>query len=97
MAESTRRACEGCVNEAANRPYRCCDKLACERTREWAFRYYGVVLENTGLVPDIPFMGEHGCTVPAYLRPDCAMHLCPEAKRPPEYIDLYNLIKSLEG
>lgn len=57
------------------RPNRCCDKMYCAMTKDYAKERYGITLPETGH-PDLPFMGEKGCTVAPYLRPNCTLHQC---------------------
>jgi hypothetical protein len=56
-------------------PYSCCDKMYCDEAARYAFEREGVVLQETGHAM-LPFMGEHGCTVPPHLRPLCTVHTC---------------------
>ncbi len=78
MAEMTAPLCGSGSLECAQfcqKKYRCCEKQYCEATAKFAREKYGVELQPTGN-PDLPFMGEHGCTVAPHLRPICTLHVC---------------------
>lgn len=78
IADLTSPSCRNGTAECAKfvgNKYRCCEAQYCELTREFAKDKYGIDLQETGN-PDLPFMGENGCTVPPHLRPVCAIHLC---------------------
>src|SRR5258708_2687239 len=66
-------SCE--CGQFADRQYRCCEKQYCEGTARFAWEKYGIDLQTTGH-PELPFMGEHGCTVAPHLRPICTLHMC---------------------
>lgn len=78
IADLTSSSCQNGTDECAQfagNKYRCCEKQYCEEARRFAKEKYGIDLQETGN-PDLPFMGEHGCSVEPYLRPICAMHVC---------------------
>jgi hypothetical protein len=77
MEALTRSECEVCTHECRQAKYRCCtgERKYCEIARQYAKKYYNIELKETGN-PDLPFMGEQGCTVPPHLRPICTIHLC---------------------
>jgi hypothetical protein len=49
--------------------------MYCGIAIEYAKNVWGVALEPTGH-PDLPLMGETGCTAPPHLRPICTLHAC---------------------
>lgn len=67
-----------CANKCRNK-YTCCDKIHCEAAEKYAKERYGVELER-GDHPDLPFMGQDGCTVAPHLRPRCTLHTCSVAQ-----------------
>lgn len=78
IASMTASLCESGADECAqfsSRKYRCCERKYCEEARRFALEKYGIELQDTGN-PELPFMGEQGCTVAPHLRPICAMHVC---------------------
>jgi len=75
MAALTEPECSGGCGGRERRLYRCCERRYCEAAREYARTRYGLELQETGH-PELPFMGESGCVVDAYLRPICALHVC---------------------
>jgi hypothetical protein len=78
IADMTGSSCangkDECEKFAGNK-YRCCERQYCEMARTFAKEKYGIDLQDTGN-PDLPFMGENGCTVAPHLRPICALHVC---------------------
>lgn len=90
----------------SDRKYRCCDHKYCEEAVRFAREKYGVELQRTNN-PDLPFMGDNGCTVAPHLRPICAMHVCTwswapkshiehDEQKSREYMELYYRIKDEE-
>ncbi len=75
IAALTEPECSGGCGGREQRPYHCCERKYCEVAREFAWTRYGLELQETGH-PELPFMGESGCVVDAYLRPICALHVC---------------------
>lgn len=75
MAALTASECAGGCGGREHRQFRCCERKYCEVAREFARTQYGVEIQETGH-PELPFMGESGCVVEAYLRPICALHVC---------------------
>jgi hypothetical protein len=75
MADFTAPLCgpEWCGSTGAAQT-KCCSafycKIALDRAEE-----FGVDLEMTDH-PELPLMGETGCTAPPYLRPACTLHHC---------------------
>lgn len=63
-----------CQNECRV-PFSCCNVAYCEMAAEYAKEEWKIELTPTGH-PTLPFMGETGCTVPPYLRPNCSLHVC---------------------
>lgn len=61
--------------QACGRPGFCCKPQFCEATARYAREVYEIQLTRTKH-PELPFMGEHGCTVPPYLRPACTIYVC---------------------
>jgi len=85
---TTPSCCNGtaeCAQFAA-RKYRCCERQYCEMARKFAKEKYGIDLQDTGN-PDLPFMGENGCSVAPHLRPVCAIHVCSIAWSPVSHIE----------
>lgn len=70
IADHTVGKCGQCMA-----PNACCSRSACEDTREFAMTYFEVALKETDH-PNLPFMGESGCTVAPHLRPICSVHVC---------------------
>lgn len=91
----THEACLNCQNEAAKLPHRCCEPLACEHARKWAARK-GIILATTDH-PELPYMGEHGCTLELTLKPLCTMHSCDNCGGSERYLELKRRIEELEG
>jgi hypothetical protein len=78
IAELTSPSCCNGMAECAQfaaRKYRCCERQYCEMARKFAKEKYSIDLQETGN-PDLPFMGENGCTVAPHLRPVCSLHVC---------------------
>lgn len=78
IADLTAPSCQNGTAECAqhkDKKYRCCERQYCELARKFAKEKYGIDLQETGN-PDLPFMGENGCTVAPHLRPICALHCC---------------------
>ena len=78
IADLTASSCHNGVAECSkflDRKYRCCERQYCELTRKFAKEKYDIDLLETGN-PDLPFMGEEGCTIAPHLRPICAIHVC---------------------
>lgn len=78
IADFTSSSCQNGTGECAKfagKKYHCCEQKYCELARRFAKEKYNIDLQDTGN-PDLPFMGENGCTVEPYLRPICAMHVC---------------------
>jgi hypothetical protein len=78
IADMTSSFCNTGAGECGLRrqnQYRCCEKKYCEVARKFAKEKYDIDLHETGN-PDLPFMGENGCTVAPHLRPLCSMHIC---------------------
>lgn len=71
MAEHTAPICS---NKCKNK-FSCCDKVHCEEAERFAREHYDIELKRTNH-PDLPFMGESGCTVAPHYRPRCTMHTC---------------------
>lgn len=57
------------------RPGFCCKPEFCEATARYAREAFDVQLPRTKH-PELPFMGQHGCTVPPHLRPTCSIYVC---------------------
>jgi len=70
MADLTLPKCREC-----RLPYSCCDKLACEMTKQFAKQYWNVELKETDNTI-VPFLGSSGCIVEPHLRPFCTFHTC---------------------
>ena len=70
MYQHTKAECAACPA-----PHSCCDAIYCRAAIEWAKDTYGITLEPTKH-PDLPLMGEHGCTAAPHLRPLCTVHTC---------------------
>jgi hypothetical protein len=96
IADLTAPSCQNGTAECAkfcDRKYRCCEGQYCEQTRRFAKEKYNIDLQDTGH-PDLPFMGENGCTVAPHLRPVCAIHVCSyvwmekEQTAPEGYVEL---------
>jgi hypothetical protein len=73
MARSTKEKCKPCFSSIAAGS--CCGAETCKSVLAFAREEHGVVLPITSH-SKLPLMGENGCTVPAYLRPMCAMYIC---------------------
>jgi len=71
MASMTRGRC----GDPCGRPGRCCKPEFCEMTAQYAREVYNLQLHRTKH-PDLPFMGQYGCTVAPYLRPHCTVYVC---------------------
>lgn len=69
MYELTLPECKGC-----RAPLSCCSPEYCDLATMRASEF-GVELTPTGH-DKLPYMGENGCVVPAYLRPLCTLHTC---------------------
>ena len=68
----TAKVCQGCNHEGNK--YRCCDKEFCEAV-EKGLTAIGKDIPKTGH-PDLQYMGEKGCVVPAEYRPGCSGYVC---------------------
>jgi hypothetical protein len=78
VADMTSAICASGRDECSRfcgRQYRCCEHKYCDLAARFAREKYGIELQPTGN-PELPFMGEDGCTIPPYLRPICAIHVC---------------------
>ena len=75
MYELTVPKCKSC-----RVPLSCCDPLASESSRLWAKEKYGIELKplpkSQQIKENVPFLGEQGCVVAPYLRPNCTLHTC---------------------
>lgn len=99
MAHITNPVCGNECTKYRDKKYRCCERKYCEIAREYAKSKYNIELQETGN-PELPFMGETGCTVAPHLRPICTLHACPisyaptsnlgnDPERTSEYFKLY--------
>jgi len=81
MSAITGPVCATQCFQYRDKPFRCCERKYCEVARQFAKEKYNVELQETGN-PELPFMGENGCTVPSHLRPICTLHACPVSYAP---------------
>lgn len=112
MADLTAPECAGVGEGSCKVPHSCCDKLACDITRDYAKRVYNVTLEehppfnHRGAY----FLTDKGCTVAPHLRPLCTLHTCSinglgykhsngviDTKWTQKYFTLRNQIERLEA
>lgn len=85
MQEMTSSVCENECELYRESRYRCCERKYCEAARVFAKERYGLDLTETGH-PELPFMGESGCTVAPHLRPICTVHACPISYSPASHL-----------
>lgn len=75
MRKLTLPKCMGC--KGIKNKYRCCDRTFCDKVRAmlelWQIKGYTYREDQ-----EVPYMGKHGCTIPAHHRPICASYVCPE-------------------
>jgi len=77
VAEITKPKCAGEGLGACRPKQSCCDGLYCDLAEERA-SHFGITLQTTDN-QKLKYMGPEGCTVDAYLRPICAIHVCERA------------------
>jgi hypothetical protein len=91
LSDLTRPICATC-----DPPFKCCQgesgKTGCFRAGWWAKNVYGIELEKTD-----SYLTPTGCSVAPFLRPACAMHLCPDREKPPRYQELMAAIALAEA
>ena len=73
MAELTKPECD----HTCLCPHSCCAPEYCEDAKKYAKEEFGITLkEEPPTKKGLLFIGEHGCTVEPYLRPNCTVHTC---------------------